>query len=386
MVSNKSDGSITITSSGTLNINSNNNSVVQSKGFSVVNDGVLTLNLGSGQYKLDKEGTLVNAGHVNIMADKVFILDQAYNDTNSVAATQIINSGTIDMSNTNQVHNDGYISNSGILSMSTLHNDGYICNTNILQTTGNVKLHSNNIGYIGCGGELLTCNIEMDGGQLFNQDVCCMPGGTPSTVTVDSSGKDFQAGDYDHSTVTTNVCKFVLTTGISVFRATKIDDAIGFYWTVTDPEAGDKFIIQRSDDAIEFEDRVSVFAEENAPEGSFSTEDELKSGTVYYRLKVINVSGDAVLYSAIVSITTESPGKEYTIYPNPSRDVFSIAGELEENTVVQLVDMNGRTVYNNVVNSEASNFQVTHNLDVGVYVLQIKKDDELLSAQKIVVQ
>ncbi len=381
---NKSDGSVTINSTGTLNINTNNNSVIISNGFQVFNFGNLLLNMGTtGQFKIDKAGILTNTGTVNVIADKVFILEPDYADTSLVSGAQIINSGTIDMSNSREVHNDGYIENSGYFISLKMHNDGYICNSSILEVQGETKLHDNDIGFIGCGGALRTCIIEMDGGKIFDQSVCCLVLGSPSPPLIDSSNKHFNSGDYDHNTVTT--CALFLATGITQFQAKVVDDRVAFLWEVTEPEVGDLFIIQRSTDAIEFEDRMEEEAT-NTTDEVFTAEDEIKSGLVYYRLKIVNISDGSIIYSSTVSLTTQGPGKEFKVYPNPSTEFFSIAGEIPESTTVEIIDMNGRTVYNNIINFESNNYQVNHNLNKGVYILRLRSGDQVISSQKIIVQ
>jgi hypothetical protein len=381
---NKSNGSILINTTGALSINTTNNSVVLSNGFTVTNHGSLVLNLGTtGQFKIDKAGTLTNTGTVDVTADKVFILDNSYSDTSSTAGAQVFNSGTINMTNIKELHNDGYIENSGNITVSKLHNDGYICNSNVLTVNGETKLHENDIGFIGCGGTLNACDIEMDGGKIFDQNVCCLFGNTPIPPTIDSSKNKFETGDFDYKTVT--ICVVFLTTGITQFQVKNLDKRAVFKWAVTNPEVGDLFTIERSEDAINFEDRISIEVSDATNEG-FTAEDELKSGIVYYRLKVESVVDNEIIYSNIISLNTASPKKEYKVYPNPSTDVFSISGEIPENAVIQITDMNGRTVFEKSINAETSLYQVNHNLDKGLYILNIKSNNLETSSQKVIVQ
>jgi hypothetical protein len=202
---NKADGSIVISASGTLDVNAVNKFVIQSKGFTIVNDGIFNMNLGTGKYKIDKAGFLHNGGVMTVVADKVEFKDDTYNDTTVAALTQVVNLGTMDFSAARSVHNDGSIDNSGLLSVSDLHNDGYICNTNILQTTGDIKLHENDLGLLGCGGKTFACNIEMEGGKLFDQEICCLVSGEPGQLVIDSSKASYQTGDVDNATVV-DVC------------------------------------------------------------------------------------------------------------------------------------------------------------------------------------
>lgn len=380
---NKADGSIIISSSGTLDVNAVNKFVIQSNGFTIVNDGIFNMNLGTGKYKIDKAGFLYNGGVMTVVSDKVEFKDDTYNDTTVAALTQIVNLGVMDFSATKSVHNDGSIDNSGLLSVSDLHNDGYICNTNILQTTGNIKLHENDLGLLGCGGKTFACNIEMEGGQLFDQEICCLIDDLPSQLVIDSSKASYQTGDVDNASVV-DVCPILLATGIISFNVTKNENEIDINWIISDVEQGDVFIVQRSIDAITFEDRQVLTATYDAFEGTFYAQDEVLPGIVYYRLKIINVNGD-FFYSNIKSITTNATKNTYTIFPIPSREVLSISGVLGKNTLVEIVDINGRIVYDKLIESESMICQINHGLDAGIYSLQII-NGQIITSQRIIVE
>jgi hypothetical protein len=51
-----------------------------------------------------------------------------------------------------------------------------------------------------------------------------------------------------------------LATGIISFNVTKNENAIDINWIISDVELGDVFIVQRSVDAIDFEDRKELTA------------------------------------------------------------------------------------------------------------------------------
>jgi hypothetical protein len=96
------------------------------------------------------------------------------------------------------------------------------------------------------------------------------------------------------------------------------------------------------------------------------------------------VKGD-YFYSSIKSITTGAMQNTYTIFPVPSKEVLSISGVLGKNTLVEIVDINGRIVYDKLIESESMICQINHGLDAGIYSLQII-NGQITTSQRIIVE
>lgn len=75
------------------------------------------------------------------------------------------------------------------------------------------------------------------------------------------------------------------------------------------------------------------------------------------------------------------------IYPNPSSEFFNvyfksgISGEIS----FELYNISGVMVYHDVVSEPIDNYPVIHNLDMGVYILQIKQNNKLIKVRKVLV-
>ncbi len=75
------------------------------------------------------------------------------------------------------------------------------------------------------------------------------------------------------------------------------------------------------------------------------------------------------------------------VYPNPSTEVFNvyfkegISGEVS----FELFNISGCIVYQDIVSEPIENYPILHNLDAGIYILQIKQNNRLIMARKVLV-
>jgi hypothetical protein len=79
----------------------------------------------------------------------------------------------------------------------------------------------------------------------------------------------------------------------------------------------------------------------------------------------------------------ETPIAGFAIYPNPAREVLNVRlGQAFQNgkAQVQLLDVTGRSLYNQTVETEAFQISVA-DLALGSYVLQIQVGETLIVRQ-----
>ncbi|TAH19878.1 MAG: T9SS C-terminal target domain-containing protein [Cytophagales bacterium] len=133
--------------------------------------------------------------------------------------------------------------------------------------------------------------------------------------------------------------------------------------------------------------------------GSFKVEGLSNGITYYFRIKTINTFSGvqsgfsetiSVRPSVVLSAQTEVENYDFQLYPNPSKDRFTLEGKLKEATNLQMTvfDMTGRKVY------EQSRAKTSYlkteidlgNLPSGLYILVISGDTQKLQISKKMVK
>lgn len=107
-----------------------------------------------------------------------------------------------------------------------------------------------------------------------------------------------------------------------------------------------------------------------------------QSGTWYYRIKAKGVDGSNT-YSTILSAqTTQCLGNTVNIYPNPAQDQLQIV--LQGPSTInhyELVDALGRVLLQGDLQSNANNKVAVSGISVGVYVLRVLMDENVVTKQ-----
>jgi hypothetical protein len=107
-----------------------------------------------------------------------------------------------------------------------------------------------------------------------------------------------------------------------------------------------------------------------------STDFAKSEGTLYYRLRQVDISGDEKLYNPI-AVTCGDNKQLFTTYPNPSGETFTLVVN-DENLVGQATlnirDINGRLVTRSSIEvlSGMNSYQVSDKLPSGIYFIQIE--------------
>lgn len=157
------------------------------------------------------------------------------------------------------------------------------------------------------------------------------------------------------------------------------DDAVFLKWITATEINSDYFLVQRSKDALNWENINRVTAAGNSNiELTYQLFDENPlSGQSYYRLKQFDFGG-AYTYSRIRSVNFNQ-SEEITVYPNPTNGPVYIESSVPVNVIV--FDLNGRIVLQEVH---------TKSIDLstqpaGVYSVQIQSENSI-QHEKIVVK
>lgn len=142
-------------------------------------------------------------------------------------------------------------------------------------------------------------------------------------------------------------------------------------WNTLNEEAGNTFIVERSEDGRSFRQIGKVAGKGMAADYSF---DDLQPlfGVNYYRVAMVALNGHAV-YSKVVSANMNTNRFNVAVYPNPTKDVLSVKvqGMANGGAKLLLMDAAGRLL--KVVDMKDKETVISLNgLAQGLYLLQYK--------------
>lgn len=162
-------------------------------------------------------------------------------------------------------------------------------------------------------------------------------------------------------------------------------------WITYSEINNDKFIVESSEDANEYNEIGVVYGNGNSNtvlQYEYLDPNPYRAIT-YYRIKQVDYNGDITYYGPIVAnCKISTPSK---IYPNPSNDYFHIEFESqtkEGNAQIEIIDLAGRVV--NKIDTEVkigmntlSVYQLR--LSAGMYTVKVKVANELISSGQLII-
>ncbi len=105
----------------------------------------------------------------------------------------------------------------------------------------------------------------------------------------------------------------------------------------------------------------------------------LKQGTHYYRLKMIDLDG-SYEYSDMKSVRIQTSKPIVSIFPNPFNEQIKIITNSNQKLEINIFDVLGKTIYSNILETNNSQqeftIQMDKNLPSGIYYLQLKNEEE----------
>lgn len=170
-------------------------------------------------------------------------------------------------------------------------------------------------------------------------------------------------------------------------------DANELLWSTSTQVNCDYFILQRSNEGIDFSDLAQVDGAGNSTEllEYRVTDPDPNDGITYYRLKQVDFDG-WYAYSDVIAINSNN-GSDIRIYPNPTTmDLFIDFNEdLDEGTqTIMISDISGKVVIEQV---EFSHSQLTYKIDnfstlkPGIYMVKVlDANNEIIKVEKITKQ
>jgi type IX secretion system substrate protein len=184
----------------------------------------------------------------------------------------------------------------------------------------------------------------------------------------------------------------VLAQNILNLSGSYLSGIVNLKWQVNNNDQASYYEVQGSDDEINFETIVKVDTQNPDHASQTYTSNDVPKGVVkskFYRIRQVMQNGIR-LYSNVVKVNISAKinlvGKPN---PNPFKNkfVFNALLKADNNILVSVADQNGRRVYQKIFNGHAgaNNLSVENlsNLKPGVYLVEIKVEDEILHEKLI---
>ena len=151
-------------------------------------------------------------------------------------------------------------------------------------------------------------------------------------------------------------------------------------WQTTGEENSKAFDIERSSNGKDFNVIGSLAANNTSEENSYSFTDVTPStGTIYYRLKLIDKDG-SVVYSTIIEVLNSKTSK-LSLYPNPANKSITVTHEkANQNAVIIISTVDGKAVqFYPVERNGVTTSADISKLQAGFYSVLFQNGNEKLS-------
>lgn len=179
--------------------------------------------------------------------------------------------------------------------------------------------------------------------------------------------------------------KLLYFTGANEEGKTKLE------WATAEEENSDKYVIERSEDGINYVPLGTIKAKVNTStktEYVFYDDHPLINKVNYYKLSEFDRNGvGGVLAQTFVNNTANFP--KFNVYPNPSTGKFTISlhNFSVPNVLVEIFDVYGKSVWSsNIELNEGKNIQEVDflNFDEGIYIIRTSDGDAFYKQRLII--
>ena len=230
-----------------------------------------------------------------------------------------------------------------------------------------------------------SCWENVGGGRQSVSD------GLHGTISVDVTlpatrstyGKILSLGSIDHNTI--------LPIELMSFTAACNGRYVNIEWTTATERYNDYFIIERSDDAINFIEIARVAGAGNSIEqlDYNYTDYSAAGGDNYYRLVQVDYDGTRTASEIVVANCSEAEGEpDVQVFPNPFHNDLTIHMENFGGTTVsiEVYDMLGRIVMQKTIGVDGSSEETMlqlDNLSNGTYNVRISTKELVINKQVV---
>jgi hypothetical protein len=179
----------------------------------------------------------------------------------------------------------------------------------------------------------------------------------------------------------------ILPIKIVYFQGALENNRVLLQWKVVQNEAVDRFVVERSEDGINFVTAGTVFPNAKSDAENYSYT-EIKNGyKMYYRLKMFDKNQTSKYSSAVVLENSNVKRDALTIVNNPATDklTLSYSSATNQSVEIKIFDLGGRMQMNQKTNiyqgSNVINLTLNSALTSGIYVVDVKNASESQTAK-----
>ena len=178
---------------------------------------------------------------------------------------------------------------------------------------------------------------------------------------------------------------------LTVFSAKRNGLAVDLSWTTASETNNDYFAVERwipdgsyTEESFSMIDKVKGNGTTSiAHHYRVSDQPQGDSKTIYYRLKQVDFDGTST-YSQVVAVLFDPLGAVIKLYPNPASTRFTLEVEAGgDGVAVEMLDISGQTIESH---EKVSSLVFGENWTPGIYIVRIRKADEVLSVKVVKAQ
>lgn len=201
------------------------------------------------------------------------------------------------------------------------------------------------------------------GGQEFNRNAGCsaaVPG------AAGSNGQIIPNYTFSRSMDPAGYCLLLLPSKLLFFKGQLINHTVLLNWQVDHPELVKQFTTEKRT-----ENGWISLATVDAADNRFkyaATDPSPSPGNNFYRLRVTEQSDDNY-YSETRKVWAGLPQSDFSLFPNPARGKVSVSGNFEPGTLLRLMDVSGRVVWQKTITGNTTAI-VLPELSPGLYFVQ----------------
>lgn len=180
---------------------------------------------------------------------------------------------------------------------------------------------------------------------------------------------------------------------IQNFQGNKKDNNITLSWKMEQSDDLKSVILEKSAGGKNYEEVGGFYSAKQTSLQNQYTDNDINSANVYYRLKLISISGEIKYSNVLVfKMGDDNLSKKLEVYPSAFTTQFTakINATLNETGTLQMIDFSGRVVYQKQINLQAgvNNILVT-DINIhskGNYIIAFKSVNSLLTRKVIALQ
>jgi CshA-type fibril repeat protein len=175
----------------------------------------------------------------------------------------------------------------------------------------------------------------------------------------------------------------ILPINILTFEAKQIAEGNQISWTVSNESNFSHFIIEKSIDGKYFE--TLFFVKSQKTERYAHTDENVKNGTIYYRLKLIDIDG-TFSYSKTISVHKSPLSQKINVtFENPIQNKLLVIKYNMPKASIKIIDSQGKTLPIKILQKDSEFVKIDlRAASTGIYYMMITNQNELL-VRKIVV-